>query len=432
MSFIGAAPRELQFFIYDLFKNRNKSDVFIGCSGNFTLDSVFSKLGYSVHSNDVSVYSLLIANILLKRETEISCNDPELQNVFDKWPDSYLKDFIQVLFSLRISSFYDRKNPYEQLMFDSFILKSDEYYSKTFDKLSNGAFDFSIKSFAYIDFIDFLKKKKGKGIGITYPPTYKNGYEKMFSLIDKKFDYKKAEYNIFDPDDGGIIFSDLLMSDENIICSDRHFPEIEDFIIGKIKQKNNKKDIYVYSSIESEKKYFYHKTKEIPERGLKLLPSDFSFDENTQINVSLCNIEIVNYYKDFYMSNKVDFSYGGDFGVLFFADKKVFGFASIKKLRLHNKIFLSSDFVINSETKRLSKLLIMLLLTRDTQSLFSQKLMHVYDEINTVVFTDKPVSMKYRGVFKLLKREKGLLRYCGVFSNLTVKDVYKKWLKRIK
>ena len=42
-----------------------------------------------------------------------------------------------------------------------------------------------------------------------------------------------------------------------------------------------------------------------------------------------------------------------------------------------------------------------------------------------------PVSMKYRGVFKLERREKGKLMYNGFFNKQTLIENYNQWLKRI-
>ena len=41
---------------------------------------------------------------------------------------------------------------------------------------------------------------------------------------------------------------------------------------------------------------------------------DFEFTENTNISVKVVNKEDVNYFKGFYMSNKVDYTNGGGFG----------------------------------------------------------------------------------------------------------------------
>lgn len=119
---------------------------------------------------------------------------------------------------------------------------------------------------------------------------------------------------------------------------------------------------------------------------------------------------------------------------MFFADGLAFGFAVFSKYssRRMGELMGLSDFVVNSKTKRLSKLLIMLELTHDVRMVIARSVQEYFDIIYTPVYTQKPVSMKYRGVFKLEKREPGKLTYFGTFNESTIKETYKKWLKNNK
>ncbi len=45
-------------------------------------------------------------------------------------------------------------------------------------------------------------------------------------------------------------------------------------------------------------------------------------------------------------------------------------------------------------------------------------------------FTDKPVSMKYRGIYKLAKRGKGFLQYVGKCGELTAQEAVEKWIRK--
>lgn len=69
--FQGTTPPEVKILLQDLMKGVENKDVFIGCSGNFTTDKIMSSMGYTVHSNDVSLYSKLISDLLLDTNTEL-------------------------------------------------------------------------------------------------------------------------------------------------------------------------------------------------------------------------------------------------------------------------------------------------------------------------------------------------------------------------
>lgn len=52
-------------------------------------------MGYTVHSNDVSLYSKLISDLLLDTNTDIEVVNPELRMVFDTWDDTKYKNLFK-------------------------------------------------------------------------------------------------------------------------------------------------------------------------------------------------------------------------------------------------------------------------------------------------------------------------------------------------
>lgn len=431
--FTGTTPPEVKLLLQDLMRGVKGKDVFIGCSGNYTTDKIMSAMGYTVHSNDVSLYSKLIADLLLDTSTEVECINPELKNVFDTWEETKYKKLVQVMFALKVAQFHQRKNDYQEEMFNAFIEQSKIYYDNTIKKLEKGALDFSIQSFYYGDFLDFLKMKRGKGVGISFPPTYKGGYEKLFSYIEESFKYEHAPYNIFDPKEGGAVFKELLDNDENIIYSDRHFNILEGYLVGKIRLGSNKNPLFAYSSLQTNNHYYIERDKCVKPSHIRILPVDYQFTTDTVITVRPCAVNDVNYYKAFYMANKVNYTTGGDFGLVFMADGMAFGFTSFsKQLSTLSQIFMQSDFVVNSETQRLSKLLIMLVKSHDVRRLIARKMYNYYDGVKTTVYTTSPISMKYRGVFNLERRDEGKLIYSSIFTEKSLNELYALWIRKYK
>lgn len=433
MAFTGTTPPEVKLVLHDLMKNVKQKNVYIGCSGNFTTDKLMASMGFDVHSNDVSLYSKLISDIILGKDTELKVTNPELITVFEQWEDTKYKKLAQVMFALRIAGHHERKNLYQRSMYDAYMGQSSDYYTNTIEKLQKGSMDFSIKSFSFYDFYDFLKEKKGKGVGISFPPTYKSGYEKIFKYVEESFDYERAHYNIFDPKEAGSMFKELLETDENVIYSDREFEELDDFVLAKIKLGPGKHPIYLYSSVDKGENYYLSKQKEIAPSNINIISSDYEFTRKTKIEVAVCPVNDINYFKAFYMGAKVDYSTGGDFGIVFLADGNAFGFASFSKfLSSVELIFMQSDFVVNSQTPRLSKLLIMLAKSKEVRKIIARKLANYYEGVKTTVYTDKPIPMKYRGVFELERRDKGKLMYVGKFTDIGIKQIYQTWIDKQK
>jgi hypothetical protein len=58
------------------------------------------------------------------------------------------------------------------------------------------------------------------------------------------------------------------------------------------------------------------------------------------------------------------------------------------------------------------------------------KLLLRFARVETTVFTDKPVSMKYRGIFELKARKPGFLQYVSPVRRQGVQAIYREWFER--
>lgn len=431
--FTGTTPQEVRLLLQDLMKDIKHKDVFIGCSGNYSVDKVMSKMGYKVHSNDVSLYSKLIADILLGTDTEVTVKNQDLAPVFDTWSETKYKKLIQVMYAIRMSKYAPQKNDFQKTFFEAYIRESGTYYENTVNKLEKGAFDFQIESFAFYDFIEFLKNKNRAGVGISFPPTYKSGYEKIFEYVEESFEYERARYQLFDPKNAGGIFKGLLEEDENVFYSDREWPDLMQYLVGVVNLGKGKHDVYIYSSLKKSANYYFEKEPKPIHSSIIVMPKEYKFTKHSNITLRLCGVDEINYFKAFYMANKVNYTTGGDFGIVFFADGKAFGFVSFSvRLSTVELLFIQSDFVVNSDAPKLSKLLIMLLKSREIRHILARKTANYYDGLKTTVYTDKPVSMKYRGVFDLERRDKNKLMYQCKFNELSLKEIFMQWLEKSK
>jgi len=431
--FVGSITHEAQYILKKILQNVSREQpIYVGCSGNYTIERLLSS-EFQVHSNDVSLYSLLIADILLGKETPIKVKNQELQDIYYTWENTKYKNFIFILFLLKISEYHKKLNLYQEQMWIQYIENNVEYYKKNIVNIeSHNIFNFKILDFYYGDVVDYMRSKNGKGIGVIFPPTYKGGYEKIYKFIDESVEYPKATYEIFDPKKQAETYKSWLENDTNIIYTDKEIDDLKYYLKAKIIYPN-KHDIFLYSSVnEDNSKYYIIKKNKFKSQNRLLLESDYIFTKETKIGIEQVAPDMVNYYKDFFMSLKVNYSLGGDNGLLFLANDKIFGFASFSK-RLSNLeyCFLHADFTIYSTQKHLSKLVLYILKSNEVRDILCDWYETYYKGIKTSVYTDKPVSMKYRGAFNLLKREKGKLIYIAEFTGLDIKQMYNLWLDKL-
>jgi hypothetical protein len=92
-------------------------------------------------------------------------------------------------------------------------------------------------------------------------------------------------------------------------------------------------------------------------------------------------------------------------------------------------VYLMSDFAVQSSVPRLSKLVLACILSTEVRDILEQKLAQKVRSIGTTAFTDKPVSMKYRGVFDLHSRKEGRLNYLGEAGKWTLEQALTWWQK---
>jgi hypothetical protein len=83
---------------------------------------------------------------------------------------------------------------------------------------------------------------------------------------------------------------------------------------------------------------------------------------------------------------------------------------------------------------RLSKLVLFLARTKELAEVVSERFVMHTRSLSTAVFSDKPISMKYRGVFQLHSRSTNdagqqVLLYRADAGTYTVREAITQWLK---
>ena len=417
---------------------KKKTDVYVGCSGNFTFDRIASSMGFRVHSNDVSLYSRVIAGIITGDRFYFACKNNELNAIFSQWGDDAKSDLVKIMFAAKYGQFAARKNDFQKTMLDNYIACSVAFYEGTLAKFErNNVFDFQIADFFYGDFKEHVGRAGDNSIVFLYAPTYKGGYEKLYCFLNDNFEYERPQYDIFDSKEAGSYYEGILKSKEACICSDVIYPETEKWLKGEVTYSGNKKTVYLYSSIkEDDRSYFFTDPTKLFEKTPKIISPDMKLPENPKISVVPCKVALVNHYKHMFMSARVDYSTGGDFALAFLINDEVFGFASFSSspgtIKDGEYLFLHSDFVVPSSIDRLSKLLLYILRSKDIYKYILKHYVHAYSGLQTSVYTPKPVSMKYRGPFKKVDRndKQGKLTYTADFTELTIEECFEKWMNR--
>lgn len=439
--FIGSIDKPSRVICENILEKvdkERKPDIYIGCSGNFTFDRIAAAKGFRVHSNDVSLYSRVIAGIVMKNRFRFVCKHPDLNDIFADWQDDAKSDLVKLMFASKYGQFAEQKNEFERTMLENYVSGARAFYDGTMAKFDrNDVFDFKIEEFFYGDFKTHVANAGENAIVFLYAPTYKGGYEKLYKFLNDNFEYERPEYEMFDSKEAGPYYADVLENHEACIYSDLVYPETEKWMKGEVSYVGSKKTVYLYSSVREDSQcYFFADHAKLSERTPKIISPVMPMPENPKIAVVPCKVSLVNHYKHLFMSSRVDYSTGGDFALAFLMNGEVFGFASFASnlgtIKDGEYLFLHSDFVVPSAIDRLSKLVLYLLRSRETYKYILRFYKNAYTGLQTSVYSRKPASMKYRGPFKKIGRDEkaGKLTYTAEFTKLSIEECFERWQTR--
>ena len=170
---------------------------------------------------------------------------------------------------------------------------------------------------------------------------------------------------------------------------------------------------YIYSNVGDAGDNSFNRRAITPLR-YKRLPDNYILTENSKFRFIRASMAEIDYLRMIYLKKGIVLG-SAPFCYLWFLDDYVFGacmfdFLKVSKYGM-NAVWMKSDFVIDHPIPKLSRLLIMGVLSSEFKEELDIRYKHECVVIATSVFTDKPVSMKYRGVFKLYERCVGKLHY---------------------
>lgn len=119
------------------------------------------------------------------------------------------------------------------------------------------------------------------------------------------------------------------------------------------------------------------------------------------------------------------------FNYCVFIDGKLAGgiIMSLSKYGDIESLYVLSDFSV-SRNNRLSKLIAMIATSKDIISEIERKTLLKFKQLCTTVFTDKPVSMKYRGIWDLHARKEGFLNYSSKIRASSPQQIYLEWFNK--
>lgn len=409
--------------------------VAVGCSGNFTSERVlWEATGHDVrlYSNDVSLYSSIIGAQLAGGSFDLWVKDPQYQ-----WLNAYFEQggwerIAALLVFFRALAFERQRNNHEKRMWAEYLRQLPDLVEGTAQKLEH----LGLKLSGYFPgdiFEHFQRLDAEYGdqvIYTSYMPFFKGGYERIYKRLDQIMGWQSPSYPMLD-DARRLEIAAWCMERRSVTLLDFPLPDREPSMIGHT-QRN--KFVYLYSNV-LDHTALYRRLHPDPGVRLELWGQADSIRPGTVCKLTPLPPAVIQPYKGMYLAKHIDFS-TGMYGYAVSLDGKVIGFLEYSLGQsggMGEDWYLFSDFTVGWKFHpRASKLVTMLSLCNEVRRDLELKALRRRYHVTTTAWTDKPVSMKYRGVFELVKRDaaRGMLNYRAEWSKLTAQETFEQWLKK--
>lgn len=409
--FHGSIPQDMRSIVHEITKTWQTSDIYIGCSGNFTVERVLASIGkHRIHSNDVTIYSYAIGDYLAGGDADIRLKPEHKQ--FD-WLTEYMQSPADRVATLMLGTRLAegigkdgavKDNRYYQRLYPAFQQQWGEMHAKTRAKLD--PMPITLASYHNGDVVPWtIDLPKDAGF-ISYPPFFSGDYESMFSKLDLLFDWQKPDYE--EIGDGHVeSFLEAITNRPYWIFGVNHQrPEYDAYLRGMTKTTNRGMPIYVYASVGNMRVVTPHQKTEsvtIP----RLLPDEI-INKDSKLQITPIKYTHFQALRSQYMNIYIKPGQAGQaFAVL--VDGKLVGVFALNQAASYgdaDTLYMLSDFAVApSRYSRLSKLVLYAALSSEAKLYAERMSRRRIRKLLTTAFSNNPVSMKYRGLFDVFNRK---------------------------
>lgn len=427
---INSKIRNLLFTEKQLFQDKK---VCVGCSGNFTIEQILSGMNCEILSNDISLYSSLVGNHLAGKPMRAEILDDSYA-----WLAPYIEGggvgriaAVSLLFEMLK---HEKGNNLQQIrMFSHYRNNFDDFFDKSCAKIQEALKTIKIDDYTMVDVYALYRDLPDDWLRVAFLPTYVGGYEKLYARLESVISWDPPAYESLTKERYEETAT-FMRRGQYLYFAD--YDRNEDNLFAIVKT-GRLKNVYLYSNLPFKKSYILPYAK-YEKNEYAYLPDNYEITEKSRITFIITDNKSLNYYKNLFLKKGIDYA-GGISPLIVCLDGYVFGFLLFDEIQYGRDreksirgIYLLSDFVINSPINKISKLLLLTTKTKELQKLFREKFIQSFDFILTTAFTDKPVSMKYRGVYDLMKRGKGFLQYTTSCGTITAEEAVKTWIRKYK
>lgn len=425
--FFGSIPKEVQSMIADIVSVWECKELFVGCSGNFTIEKMLSPMKkFHIHSNDVTLYSYCIGNYLCGNNVDLVLTAEGKEKI--GWIEAYFDTAQDKLAALLLASsmvrYMDKKGVYYDKMYKEYVKQFQSLHEKTKERIEKN--ETKIDSYFNGDVMEFVENSPEDCGFISYPP-FKNAgkaFIKDFQKLESLFQFQMPEYKIFNEQLLENYFKNIMSKKYWMFVTDiRLGEEFEPYLKSSSKTTNRGIAIYIYSN--SGKTRYIGPKQETEQLNIPRIM--LGEEVGNHIKLNLLSPNAFQTLRSEYMNINIRPG-AATLAIGVFVDEKLIGvyaFSAASSLAKWDTyidtptMYLLSDFPVEPvDYDRLAKLVLYAALSKESKMIAERLVKKRVKSLITTAFSKNPSSMKYRGLFKVLNRKEN---HC--FSEDWSKDI---------
>lgn len=437
--FQGTIPGPLRSIIREAAEKWPKgADVWIGCSGNFTIERSLADMGFRLHSNDVSIYTSALGWYFTGQDIPITLK-PEHEDLLG-WITPYLDGgpgtIATLMLGTRFLADVEKPGVYYQRNYRAYREQFPRMHAETVDRMKNVTL--RLDSYHPKDVREYLRDDVPEdGIVTSFPPFYAAGYEKLYEPFERYFDWPAPEYPILDED--GITETLDLICDRPtwIMATNVEQEDRRANLNGYVEPALKAAPFWVYTS-ESPTRVVTARQKAEP-CFLPRMGPEHEITEDSTISIVPLKVGEFESLRLLYLNRNITAMNTDVVPYAVMVDGRmagVFAFGSWVKPDVYT---LMTDFALpRTRYKRLSKLIIAAAVSVEATRRMERSWTRRAHGVQTAVFTNRPMSMKYRGLWDLRERVdlpktekfKYKITYESGVNRWTLNEALQMWLKK--
>lgn len=449
MSFLGSIATPLRRVLAS-FATDISVPVLLPCAGNFTVGSALRSGGYlgRIKGCDITLYTSALGMYLADKELPAAIREdiPEhLQGFLDLTSPARFAASVSIMLDLR--QVWQAKNAWHRRVLAQYREAWPMLMEKTLGKL--GTYHEHMtkgKGFDYVpqDAVAFLDEHDTDHAVFIAPPTFgSQDYIKQERMLAASVRWNEPDYQEISFQDVPI-YEKITSFREWMIVMERPLPDVEK-VLGDpvaVVHKGRNSITYAYAG-HSKKRVITRSYLQSASPG-PIFPGDVRLTGEERPGLTLLSNKQTVRMNELFMSVRVDYALAGlvlSLGLCL--DKRIIGKLDFKFSKASwaigeegFQVYQQSDLAVPSVEGRLAKLILLLAQSHEVKKALDAAFKEDCRWTTTTAFSRNPVSMKYRGIYKLHKRlegegaEKYRLNYYAPLGQWSMEEAYALWLKK--